>query len=105
MGSGADRIAGTIRLLTLLDEYTRECLAIRVERRMGSSEVIGTLPDVMLWRAIPEHSCSDNGSEFLALDLRQWLGNLGTERYTSNQVVHGKKCIVRVSMGSCGMNA
>ena len=68
----------TLRLLTLLDEYTRECLAIRVERRMGSSEVIETLSDVMLWRGIPEHIRSDNGPEFVAQKLRQWLGNLGT---------------------------
>ena len=57
----------TLRLLTLLDEYTRECLAIRVERRMGSSEVIETLSDVMLWRGIPEHIRSDNGPEFVAM--------------------------------------
>ena len=63
---------------TLLDEYTRECLAIRVERRMGSLEVIETLSDVMLWRGIPEHIRSDNGPEFVAQKLRQWLGNLGT---------------------------
>ena len=68
----------TLRLLTLLDEYTRECLAIRVERRMGSSEVIETLSDVMLWRGIPAHIRSDNGPEFVAQKLRQWLGNLGT---------------------------
>ena len=70
----------TRRLLTLLDEYTRECLAIRVERRMGSLEVIETLSEVMLWRGIPEHIRSDNGPEFVARKLRQWLGNLGTGR-------------------------
>ena len=68
----------TLRLLTLLDEYTRECLAIRVERRMGSLEVIETLSEVMLWRGVPEHIRSDNGPEFVAQKLRQWLGNLGT---------------------------
>ena len=68
----------TLRLLTLLDEYTRECLAIRVERRMGSQEVIETLSDVMLWRGVPEHIRSDNGPEFVAQELRQWLGKLGT---------------------------
>ena len=67
-----------VRILTLLDEYRRECLAIRVERRMGSLEVIETLSDVMLWRGIPEHIRSDNGPEFVAQKLRQWLGNLGT---------------------------
>ena len=68
----------TLRLLTLIDEYTRECLAIRVERRMGSQEVIETLSDVMLWKGIPEHLRSDNGPEFIAQQLRQWLAKLGT---------------------------
>ena len=57
----------TLRLLVLIDEYTRECLAIRVARgKLGSNEVIETLADVMLWRGIPEHIRSDNGPEFVA---------------------------------------
>ena len=68
----------TLRLLTLIDEYTRECLAIRVERRMGSPEGIESLSDVMLWRGIPEHIRSDNGPEFVAQPLREWLSKLGT---------------------------
>ena len=68
----------SLRLLTLIDEYTRECLAIRVERRMGSQEVIDTLAEVMLWRGIPEHLRSDNGPEFVAGELRKWLRNVGT---------------------------
>jgi putative transposase len=67
-----------LRLLVLLDEYTRECLAIRVARRLGSHEVIDTLADVMLWRGIPEYIRSDNGPEFVANELRKWLGSLGT---------------------------
>jgi len=67
-----------LRLLVLIDEYTRECLAIRVARRLGSYEVIETLADVMLWRGIPEYIRSDNGPEFVAKELRKWLGNLGT---------------------------
>ena len=69
----------SLRLLTLIDEYTRECLAIRVARRLGSQEVIDTLADVMLWRGIPEHLRSDNGPEFVAGELRKWLARLGTE--------------------------
>ena len=45
----------TLRMLVLIDEYSRECLAIRVARRLSSYEVIETLADVMLWRGIPEH--------------------------------------------------
>ena len=59
-------------------EVTRECLAIRVERRIGSPEVIETLSDVMVWQGVPEHIRSDNGPAFLARDLRQWLGKVGT---------------------------
>ena len=68
----------TLRLLVLIDEYTRECLAIRVARRLGSYEVIETLADVMVWRGIPEHIRSDNGPEFVAKELRKWLGKVGT---------------------------
>ena len=61
----------TLRLLVLIDEYTRECLAIRVARRLGSYEVIEMLADVMVWRGIPEHIRSDNGPEFVAQELRK----------------------------------
>jgi len=67
----------TLRLLTLIDEYTRECLAIRVARRLGSHDVLETLADVMLWRGVPEHIRSDNGPEFIANELRRWLAALG----------------------------
>jgi putative transposase len=67
-----------LRILTLIDEYTRECLAIRVARRLASLEVMETLADVMLWRGVPEYVRSDNGPEFLAQELRQWLGKLRT---------------------------
>jgi transposase InsO family protein len=65
-------------LLTLIDEFTRECLAIRVARRLGSQEVIETLAEVMVWRGIPEHLRSDYGPEFIAQELQKWLGSLGT---------------------------
>ncbi|HTT22829.1 MAG TPA: IS3 family transposase [Candidatus Sulfotelmatobacter sp.] len=68
----------TLRLLVLIDEYTRECLAIRVARRLTSYEVIETLADVMLWRGIPEHIRPDNGPEFVANELQKWLGKVGT---------------------------
>ena len=57
-----------LRMLTLIDEYTRECLAIRVARRLGKYEVIEALADVMLFRGIPENMRSDNGPEFVAKD-------------------------------------
>ncbi len=73
------RWPGAPRLLVLLDEYTRECLAIRVARRLGSLEVIENAGrGVMLWRGIPEHMRSDNGPEFIAEELRKWLAKVGT---------------------------
>jgi transposase InsO family protein len=68
----------SLRLLTLIDEYTRECLAIRVARRLGSQEVIETLAEVMLVRGVPEYLRSDNGRESVARDLRKWLASVGT---------------------------
>ena len=68
----------TLRMLTLIDEYTRESLAIRVARRLGRYQVIETLADVMLFRGIPENIRSDNGPEFVAKEVRQWLAKLGT---------------------------
>src|SRR6266481_4011821 len=67
----------TLRMLTLIDEYTRESLAIRVARKLGKYEVIEALADVMLFRGIPENIRSDNGPEFVAKELRQWLGKGG----------------------------
>ena len=62
---------GNLWLLTGLDEYTRECLAIRVARRLGSQEVIETLAKARVRRGIPEHLRSDNGPEFIAQELRK----------------------------------
>jgi hypothetical protein len=59
-------------MLTLIDEYTRECLAIGAARRLGRYEVLEALADVMLFRGIPEHIRSDNGREFVAKELRKW---------------------------------
>lgn len=68
----------TLRILVLIDEFTRECLALRVERRLNSLQVIETLADVMLRRGVPEHIRSDNGPEFIARELQHWLANVGT---------------------------
>ena len=67
-----------LRMLTLIDEYTRESLAIRVGRRLNSLDVIDTLAEVMVTRGVPEHIRSDNGPEFIARRLRKWLTGLGT---------------------------
>ena len=67
----------TLRLLTVVDEYTRECLAIRVARRMTANDVLWVLADLFLEYGIPEHIRSDNGPEFVAQAVRSWLCDLG----------------------------
>ena len=67
------------RMLTVLDEYTRECLAIDVERKLGAEDVLVRLADLFNRRGIPEHLRSDNGSEFTADAVREWLGRLGVK--------------------------
>ena len=66
-----------VRLLTVMDEYTRECLAIRADRHIRSSDVIETLAQLMAGRGVPEQIRSDNGPEFTARAIRQWLGRVG----------------------------
>jgi len=67
------------RILTLLDEYTRECLSITVARRITAQDVIYELGELFLERGIPEHIRSDNGPEFTARAIRQWLRDLGVK--------------------------
>jgi putative transposase len=66
-----------LRMLVVVDEFTRECLAIRVERRLGSEEVLEVLAELFVARGAPEHIRSDNGPEFVAGAVRAWLGRLG----------------------------
>ena len=68
-----------VRLLTIIDEYTRECLAIRAGHSIRSSEVIETLAELMTDRGVPEHIRSDNGPEFTAKAVCEWLGKVGAK--------------------------
>ena len=67
------------RLLNMIDEYTRECLAILVKRHITSQDVIDVLFELFIFRGIPEHIRSDNGPEFTAKEVRKWLGRLGVK--------------------------
>lgn len=66
-----------IRMLTLVDEYTRECLAIDVARRLDSEDGLERLTWLFVMRGVPEHIRSDNGSEFTATAVRTWLHRVG----------------------------
>ena len=69
----------SLRTMTLIDEHTRECLALKVARRINSFGVIETLADAMLAKGVPEHVRCDNGPEMIAKALRKWLAKLGTK--------------------------
>ena len=65
-----------IRLLTMVDEFTRECLAIDVARQLTSEDVLERLSDLFVRRGVPQHVRSDNGSEFTAKTVRDWLARV-----------------------------
>ncbi len=64
------------RVLTLIDEYTRECLAILTQRRVTSQDVIEQLFYLFIFRGTPGYIRSDNGPEFTAKAVRNWLNDL-----------------------------
>ena len=67
----------SLKMLTLIDEYSRECLKIQVARKLRSSEVLNALAEVMAGRSVPKYLRSDNGPEFIAGEVQQWLGQMG----------------------------
>jgi putative transposase len=64
------------RILNVIDEYTKECLAVKVARRLNSHDVVEVLTDLFIERGVPVHIRSDNGSEFIAKRVRDWLERL-----------------------------
>ena len=67
------------RMLVVLDEFTRRCLAIVVARRLRSDDVLQCLADLFVTHGPPEHIRSDNGPEFVAINVREWLGRIGVK--------------------------
>ena len=68
-----------LRMLTVVDEYSRECLAIVPGRMLRSDDVIETLADLFVERGVPDHIRSDNGPEFCSKAVREWLRDLGVQ--------------------------
>ena len=67
------------RMLCVIDEFTREALAIRVKRKLNSTDVLETLADLMILRGPPAYVRSDNGPEFIATALREWIAAVGAQ--------------------------
>ena len=70
---------GAFRMLNVLDEFTRESLAIRVRRKLSSIDVIDVLTDLFILRGIPAYIRSDNGPEFVAEAVRRWVAAVGAK--------------------------
>jgi putative transposase len=67
------------RMLNVVDEFTRECLSIRVNRRLNSTDVIDVLSDLFILRGVSEHIRSDNGPEFVAKAVQKWIYAVGAK--------------------------
>ena len=76
-----DRTANgrSIKWLSIVDEHTRECLALEVNRRMTSEDVLDVLRDLFVIRGVPKCIRSDNGPEFIAQAIRKFLAAVGVE--------------------------
>jgi putative transposase len=68
-----------LKWLSIVDEHTRECLALKVARSITSEDVIDTLAELFAMRGVPKHIRSDNGPEFIAQAIRRWLESVGVE--------------------------
>ena len=66
-------------ILNIIDEYTRECLAVCVKRQLNNQDVLDVLTDLFCERGVPVHLRSDNGSEFTAKGVREWLRRLAVK--------------------------
>jgi transposase InsO family protein len=66
------------RMLNII-EFTRECLAIRIDRKLNSTNVINALSDLFILRGVPGHVRSDNGPEFIAKAVREWIAAVGAK--------------------------
>jgi transposase InsO family protein len=67
------------RMLNIIDEFTKQCLAIVVRRRFTAGHVVETLADLMTLRGVPEHIRSDQGPEFVAKAVQDWIGKVGAQ--------------------------
>jgi len=67
------------RMLNIIDEFTRECLAIRINRKLNSTDVIDVLSDLFILRGVPGHVRSDNGPEFIAKAVQDWIAAVGAK--------------------------
>ena len=68
-----------VRLLTVMDEFSRECMAIRAARKIRSDDLLQLLTELFTLKGVPDHIRSDNGPEFTSKAVREWLRKVGVK--------------------------
>ncbi len=91
----------SFRMLTVIDEHTRECLAIDVARNLRSDDVLERLAWLMATRGVPKYIRPDNGAEFTAKAVRNWLSNVGVSTLYIEPGSPGRTDTSRASIVSC----
>jgi len=92
------------RMLNVIDEFTHECLAIRVARKLKAIDVIDVLSDLFILRGVPGHIRSDNGPEFVARAVQQWITAVGAKTVYIRQAARGRTGTSRASTHAFAMN-
>jgi transposase InsO family protein len=87
-------------MLNVLDEFSHECLAIRVARKLKAIDVIDILSDLFIQHGIPTHIRSDNGTEFVAKTVQQWIGSVTSSAALQLLRVSGKRVALQTIAAS-----
>jgi putative transposase len=91
-------------MLNVIDEFTHECLAVRVDRRLKAIDVIDVLSDLFILRGLPQHIRPDNGPEFVAKAVRNWIAAVGAKTAYIAPGTPGRMASSRASMPGCAMS-
>ncbi len=89
-------------MLNVDDEFTRECLAIKVARKLKAIDVIETLADLFITRGVPDHIRSDQGPEFVAKAVQGWIAAVGAQTAYIERGSRGRTGMWRASTASSG---
>ena len=91
-------------MLNVIDEFTHECLAIRVARKLKAIDVIDVLSDLFILRGMPGHIRSDNGPEFVAKAVQAWITAVGAKTAYITPGSPWEKDTSRVLTHACATN-
>ena len=93
-----------LKWLSIVDEHTRECLALKVDRSITSEDVIDSLAELFAMRGVPRHIRSDNGAEFNAAAIAVGWAGWALTLCTSSLAVLGRTATPRASIAGCVMS-